>query len=89
MNEELPEVFDFSHGSTNPYTVETRHNLIPPCYHCNEFRPIILDGTEYYQYFMVGLRIQDAFPTLPAEQRELIMSGIHPQCWNEMMGEEK
>lgn len=28
-----------------------------------------------------GALIQDAFPTLTNEQREQLLTGIHPECW--------
>ena len=31
---------------------------------------------------------QDAFPHLTAEEREFIISGIHPIEWNELFGNE-
>jgi hypothetical protein len=76
--------YDFSHGSTNTYRVEARHNLIPRCLHCGKGSRVLLDGTEYYNYFMRGAKIQDAFPTLTAAQREVLMTGTHPACWDEM-----
>lgn len=33
-----------------------------------------------------GALIQDAFPTLSAEDREFILSGITPEEWNETFG---
>ena len=35
-----------------------------------------------------GPFIQDAWPESTAEQREQVISGTHPECWNEMFGEE-
>ena len=29
-------------------------------------------------------KIQDLFPYLNADQREQIMTGTHPACWNQM-----
>lgn len=86
----LPLVFDFSHGSNNPYTVEARHQLIPACPYCGEFRPVILDGSEYYHYFVAGTagNIQNAFPKLTPAQREVLMTGIHPQCWDALFADE-
>lgn len=31
-----------------------------------------------------GMLIQDAFPDLPAEDREFLISGLCPECWNEL-----
>lgn len=31
-----------------------------------------------------GMLIQDAFPDLPAEDREFLISGLCPECWNKL-----
>lgn len=33
-----------------------------------------------------GALIQDAFPEMGRPQREQIVSGTHPECWQEMFG---
>ena len=33
-----------------------------------------------------GALIQDAFPEMQRPQREQIVSGTHPECWQEMFG---
>lgn len=35
-----------------------------------------------------GAHIQDAFPRLPPEDREILISGTCPKCWNEIFGED-
>ena len=35
-----------------------------------------------------GKLAQDAFPYLNADERERLISGICPDCWGEMFGEE-
>jgi len=76
--------YDFSEGSTNPYTVSDRHGLIPLCLQCGEDTEIILDGGQYFQYFVQGKGyVQDVFPHLNAEQRDLLITGIHPECSEE------
>lgn len=86
----LPEVYDFSNGSDNPYLVEARHQLIPPCVHCHRFVPVKLDGGDYYRFFVAGTagHVQQAFPYLNAGQREVLINGIHPECWDAFMGPE-
>lgn len=32
--------------------------------------------------------IQRAFPTLTVDEREMLMTGIHPDCWDAIFGEE-
>ena len=33
-----------------------------------------------------GALIQDALPAMPAPERELVRSGIHPECWESGFG---
>lgn len=50
-----------------------------------------LTEREYYRGFTAwenGAYIQAAFPTLNADQREFIKTGITPQMWDEVMGGE-
>ena len=36
-----------------------------------------------------GAKIQDAFPDLPKENREQLITGICPACWDAMRKEER
>ena len=81
--------FDFSHGSNNPYTINPiRHNLIPSCMVCGKGSTVTLDGAEYFNYFVKGLNISLAFPTLSPSQREVLITGTHPDCWDELFDHE-
>lgn len=42
-----------------------------------------VDGIAKYEG---GAFVQDAFPELPKDLREQIISGTHPQCWNDLFG---
>jgi hypothetical protein len=44
------------------------------------------DGLRMWQG---GAHIQRAFPQLAAEQRELLMTGTHPACWDRMVPEDE
>ena len=44
---------------------------------------------EDIQKWMNGMNIQDALPYMPAEERELLISGTCPECWNKMFGGEE
>jgi len=33
--------------------------------------------------------IQDAFPTLDSDDRELLKTGFHTTCWNEAFGDDE
>lgn len=39
-----------------------------------------------YKLWKQGARIQDALGTLTADQREMLISGICPVCWDRMWG---
>ena len=86
----LPEQYDFSNGSTNPYLVEARHQLIRPCIHCRQFRPVLFDGNEYYRYFVSGTvsSVAEAFPHLTLAQREILITGTHPECWDALFADD-
>ena len=34
--------------------------------------------------YEAGMRMQDAFPSFTADEREFIMTGICPTCWDSM-----
>ena len=60
-------------------TINTR-----TCIHCGKTGEIKMPSDIYFAGIKKreqGALIQDAFPTLNAEQREQIMTGFHPECW--------
>lgn len=62
------------------------------CLHCGEQGFIEMSEEEYKQgltAFNEGAFIQEAFPNLSADQREQIISGTHPKCWDEMFNEKE
>ena len=42
-----------------------------------------------YNAWKSGMLIQEAFPTLNADQREFLMTGITPEEWTQKFGEEE
>ncbi|MGH7792057.1 MAG: hypothetical protein ACREOB_07040 [Thermodesulfobacteriota bacterium] len=44
---------------------------------------------EKYSKWALGEHIQDVWPEWTADQREMIITGTHPECWDKMMGEEE
>jgi hypothetical protein len=36
-----------------------------------------------------GTLIQRAFPEMPADQRELLITGTHPACWDRLFAEDE
>ena len=52
------------------------------------FLPITRDEyAEAEQARVKGMLIQEAYPTLSADQREFLLSGIVPQEWDKYFGE--
>ena len=41
------------------------------------------EDVERYRH---GAFLQDAFPDLKPEVREMIHTGYHPECWDKVMG---
>lgn len=63
-----------------------------PCAVCGRISQLGLSTAELAQYglWQSGeIRIQDAFPHWYPEMRELLMTGTHPSCWNEMTANEE
>lgn len=58
-----------------------------PCCQCGKPQEIIVDDAALRK-FRAGGFAQDCFPTLPAEQREFLISGICGDCWDEMFSDE-
>ena len=50
------------------------------CPHCGEDTIIRCHKEELIAYLQ-GAMVQDAFPHLAPEKREMIKTGIHPGCW--------
>jgi len=59
-----------------------------PCIMCGQPGSILVpaDGFDAWQ---AGTFAQIAFPTLSADERELLITGTHPACWGEMFAEEE
>lgn len=55
----------------------------PDCPVCNEWSSLIVEDDDYKDW-RAGVFIQDAFPYLNINSRELLMTGTHPECWDRM-----
>ena len=56
------------------------------CKFCNDTYKFV--GVSDDEGYDVSRNIQDIFPNLEPEYRELFVSGICPKCWDKMFGEE-
>ncbi|ROS48753.1 hypothetical protein [Frigoribacterium sp. PhB118] len=65
-------------------TTTTAH-VTTACMFCHRTSTIDLTIQEARDWH-AGTPIQDAMPERPADERELIRSGIHPDCWTAAFG---
>lgn len=56
------------------------------CMHCGYLGELNVPNAGLARYNS-GALVQDAFPDLTAPEREQIVSGTHPECWEEMFCE--
>lgn len=57
--------------------------VCPFCGHGNE---VEVNEDDYLDWSDGVLLAQDAFPYLSADEREMLISGICPTCWDGMFG---
>ena len=62
-------------------TIET-----PKCPHCHKPGTVQVTRDGWERYTKRGELVQVAFPEMPADQREQLINGTHPKCWDEMFG---
>lgn len=59
-----------------------------PCIKCGKREEILIDRTKYNRW-QSGEHIQNVWPEATPEWRELLITGIHAECWKEMFGGEE
>ena len=57
------------------------------CPFCGEIHIILVDAIDYDAWESGGALAQEAFPYLSADEREMLISGICPTCWDKMFGQ--
>ncbi len=65
-------------------TVEIKKN----CMLCGGPSSVTVLKADYEKY-LNGAKVQHAFPEMPADQREIIISGSHPKCFDEAFAEDE
>lgn len=58
------------------------------CRLCGDLNRILVEEDKLTAWWK-GAFIQDAFPDLSKDERELIMTGTHKECWDAMFGSEE
>ena len=57
--------------------------ITKPCCMCGKRSALSLDRNKYLKR-QQGTLVQDAFPEMSADDRELLITGTHPGCWDKM-----
>ena len=60
----------------------------PPCILCGKSDTVCLDPDQLNAYNH-GTLVDKAFPGADADRRELIKTGIHPECWDSLFPDEE
>jgi len=55
----------------------------PPCIVCKESTVVVLDKDKF-DLWQSGVLVQNAFPHMTPSERELLITGTHPECWEKM-----
>ena len=58
------------------------------CMHCDEVNELTVNAQDFKSW-QNGMHIQIAFSYLNVDERELILTGTHAECWNAMFKEEE
>lgn len=59
--------------------------VITECPFCHKANEVEVNEMDYWDW-QDGALAQDAFPYLSTDERELLISGICPKCWDDMFG---
>lgn len=59
--------------------------VIKTCPFCHKERSVTFPADAYEKYEKGG-KVQDCFPNHSADDREFLISGICPTCWDRMFG---
>lgn len=63
---------------------EFYHYFHKVCVHCHEDVFIGVSKEQYDRWYIKREYVQDVFPHIDYQLRELLISGTHPECWKEM-----
>ena len=58
-----------------------------PCIRCGESSTMMLD-VEKIKRWVDGEYVQDVWPEMSIDNRELLITGTHPACWDEMFSDD-
>jgi hypothetical protein len=63
-------------------------NIVRKCIHCNEETLITLDNDRFKAWQVDREFVQNVWPEATTDDREMLISGTHPKCWEEMWADD-
>lgn len=67
---------------------DTLRVTTPVCLVCGKAGSVRVRRNEYERW-VGGELIQRAFPAMPIQAREMLCSGTHPECWDQLFGDDE
>ena len=64
------------------------YKVITSCPFCGQAHGVFVNEADYWDWDD-GALVQDAFPYLSADDRELLISGCCSQCWDKYFGSDE
>ena len=58
-----------------------------PCIGCLKVSEVEVSDSGFHEWHG-GAHVQDAFPELSSDDREMLISGTCPKCWDEIFADE-
>jgi hypothetical protein len=62
--------------------------VVTQCPFCGRGNEVEVNEADYWDWDD-GMMAQDAFPYLSVDEREMLISGICPTCWDKMFGSDE
>ena len=59
------------------------------CTECKKNKTHDVNTDDLIQFMNSSVKVQDAFPYLPKEDREMFLSGLCSECWDTIMKDEE
>jgi hypothetical protein len=64
----------------------TTQVVTPACINCGQTSTVKGLRVDDVARWLTGVHVQDVWPEMPPPQRELLITGTHPECWEAMFG---
>lgn len=63
-------------------------SVLKTCIFCSHEHKVVMDKEKYFRW-RNGELIQNVFPEMTSDQREILISGTCPECWDKYMKDDE